>query len=219
MTITFVGANAAAGSSVAIPTHQAGDLIVLFVYRDGSTVAPTYPNNWIGELTTATASNWLGLFWLEASSAGMTSGVWTNATHLVAAVYRPDANKRLVLSRAAATGGTAGSGGLVTYTNLAQISNPADSWMVAGVGHRSNDTDCQVAPSGMTARANAAGGSTGEIALHDTNATDQDWTSTDYTLTTGTSSAYRTIVAQIAEMAVAASSGGGSSGRHPLGRF
>ncbi|MBL8815266.1 MAG: hypothetical protein JNL58_04495 [Planctomyces sp.] len=217
MTITYVGANAANGTSVTIPLgHQAGDLIVMLVYRNGSTGAPTPPNDWLYCDSGSGTTNWLGIYWLEASSASMTSGTWTNATQLVAAVYRPDTDKRLVLTRAAATGGTAGSGGNITYTGLAQMATPTDAWVIGGVGHRSVDTDCQVAPTGMTNRVSLAGGSAGEIALHDSNGTDVDWPSTTYTLTAGTSSGFRTIVAQMAEMAIAASGSGGGTRIHPL---
>lgn len=218
MTISFVAASSVASNNLTLPTHQAGDLIVLFVFREGSTAAPTSVAGWIGADLTSGGSNWLGLFWCEAASASTVTGTWTNATHLAAAVYRPSVNTRLSVSRSAMTGGTAGSGGNITYTGITQMSTPNDSWFVGCAGHRSIDTDIQVAPSGMTNRTSAVDG-VGELALHDTNGTQQTWASTNYVLTAGTSDTYRSFVAQIVECPIAAASGGGSSGRHPLGRF
>jgi len=42
MSLTRVG-SAKGVTSATLPTHQAGDLIIGFAYRDGSTTAPTIP--------------------------------------------------------------------------------------------------------------------------------------------------------------------------------
>ena len=219
MTISYVGASSVAGNSLTLPTHQAGDLIVLVVFREGTNTAPANVAGWIGAETTQGGLNWLGIYWREAASAATVSGTWTNATHLAAAVYRPAANTRLAISRSTMTGGTAGAGGNIAYAGIAQMSTPDDSWFIGCAGHRSIDTDIQVAPAGMTNRTSVVDG-VGELVLHDTNSTQQVWTSTNYVLTAGTSDTYRSITAQIVECAIAApSGGGGSSSRHPLGRF
>ena len=219
MTITFVGSVSANSETLDLSSlgSQSGDIIVLHVFRNNSTVSPTIPAGWVGVVSGSGATAWLGLFFCEHGSSLPTIGTWTNATQMIAVAYRPTTGRRLIVSRAAATGGTIGSGGDVVYTNLPQIATPIDSWILGAVGHRSIDTDCQVAPSGMTNRGSVVGGAAGELAVHDTDGTQQSWSSTNYTLTTGTSSGYRTHVAQLAECVAYIPSGGGSTVvPHPL---
>ena len=93
---------------------------------------------------------------------------------------------------------------------------PLDSWFIGTAGHRSNDTDIEVAPAGMTNRTSIAGGSAGELAVHDTNGTSVAWSATNYVLTAGTASSYRSIAAQIVEYEGPAASGGAA---RPLSRI
>lgn len=221
MAITYVGGIAGSGNTLDISSIGAayGDIVVLTVYRDNSSVAPSFASGWVGEITTGTATNWLGIYWNEYTPTSYPVGTWTNATHLAATVYRPAPNHKIAISRGAATGGTSGSGSPITYTNLSQISVTEDSWMIGVVGHRLSDVDIQNPPSGMVNRVWASG-SAGKLAVHDTNVTTETWAATDYVLTSGTASAYRTIVFQIAEYeAYSQIIDSGVSRFHPLGGF
>lgn len=208
MAISFVGAASANADSLSLPSHQAGDKIVLFVYRSASTAVPSIPSGWDVQQFTAGGSNGLLLASKIAASSAETSGTWTGATQIAAGVYR--GSRVLNANITSITGSTAGSGGNITYTAPTATSSTTEKWFIAAVGHRSNDTDCQVAPTGMTNRTSVAGASTGELAIHDTNGTAASWSTTSYTLTAGTSSGYRVIVVELTESAFAVSSGGGS---------
>ena len=200
MTISFIAAEAANATTLSIPTHQAGDLLVMIVYRNASATTPTIPAGWMASTGGGGNSNWLGLFFIEATSTSMTSGTWTDADHLVCAVYRPSSGNRLTISRLTSIQtGTGGIGASISYSSLLDLGQPDDAWMLGVAGHRSNDTDIQIAPGGFTNRSFIAGASAGEVVLHDTNATAFSNSSTSYVLTAGTSSNYRSLVAQLSE--------------------
>jgi len=211
--ISHVGAASANGDTVDISGIGllSGDAVVMWVYRNGSTVAPAIPSGWIAINATSGASNWLGLFWCGVGASLPTVGTWTNATQVIAVGYRPTSGKVLSIARSSATGGTSGSGGPIIYPAIGSLGDPSDSWILGGVGHRSIDTDCEVAPSGMVNRASVVGGAAGELAAHDTNSTQTSWTATNYTLIAGTSSAYRTITGILVECDAPSGGGGRSS--------
>lgn len=211
MTISYVGAASANATTVSIPTHQAGDIIIMSVYRNASATAPTIPNLWMAALGGGGNSNWLGVFFLEATSDSMISGTWTDADHLSCVVYRPSTGNRLTISRTTTVAtGTIGTGGSVAYGSLLALGAPEDAWIIGIAAHRSNDTDINIAPSGYTNRTWTAGGSAGELAVHDTNASASSVSSVNYVLTTGTSSAYRAVGLQLSEYEAAAAGGGAS---------
>jgi hypothetical protein len=212
MTISYVGAASASAESLTLPSHQDGDLLLLWVYRNNSVTSPTIVNNWLVELEGSGGTNRLALFWRIANSSAVVSGTWTSATQIACTVYRPASGYTLAVTQSVTAGATSvGIGGNIVYSALAPNSTPADSWFVAAAGHRSNNTDIETAPSGMTVRTSTAGGAAGELAAFDTAGSLSSWQLTNYTLTAGTSSGYRSIVAQIASMSVASVSAGGGS--------
>lgn len=183
MTISFVGAQGAAATTVTIPTHQVGDLILIFAYRDGSNTAPTTPTaggtvptwNLIGSSGGNTNSS--NFRWAKATATTTTSGTWTNATELICLVYRK-----------ASIGVSAGNSGSTTttinYPAIAPNRTDGSSWVVGVAGHRTA-TNVDVAPSLMTNRASSGT----EAAGHDTNGGVTSWASTNVTV--NASSAYR----------------------------
>jgi hypothetical protein len=81
------GSNSSAGTSVAIPAHVAGDLLVICAYRDGSVTVPTKPAAsgtvpaWADIDAAAGANlNSMRTASFVATANNHTSGVWTNAT-------------------------------------------------------------------------------------------------------------------------------------------
>lgn len=183
MTISFVGARGAAATTVTIPTHQIGDLILIFAYRDGSNTAPTTPAaggtvptwNLIGSSGGNTNSS--NFRWAKATATTTTSGTWTNATELICLVYRK-----------ASIGVSAGNSGSATttinYPAIAPNRTDGSSWVVGVAGHRTA-TNVDVAPGTMVNRASSGT----EAAGHDTNAGVTSWASTNVTV--NASSAYR----------------------------
>ena len=79
------GIAAAAATSVALPAHQPGDIIIISA---SGTVAPSLPSGWTNIQSAAANSLGLRSGALRAFSAAHVSGTWLNATYVVAVVMR-----------------------------------------------------------------------------------------------------------------------------------
>lgn len=123
----------AQATSVAIPAHQADDVICLFVRAASNTPAPkptasgTVPD-WT--LAQSAGANTLALVsaWTRATAATTTSGTWTGASHLCVIVFRPDAGKRLSVGASAV--GNANNTQTVVYPALTLTVLDGTSWGV-----------------------------------------------------------------------------------------
>lgn len=208
MTISYVSASSVESDSLTLPTHAAGDLILLVTYKT-TNVLPAIPSGWASIYSATGSGHATVVAFKVAGSASETTGTWTDATHLSAVVYR--SGKVLTIGNFTAIGASAGSGGTISYPAVTGPSGITNKWHIGIVQHRSNNTDCEVAPTGMTNRTSLAGASAGEVAIHDTNANSAEWIATTYTLTAGTSAAYRGITMEIREMDLDVASGGGAS--------
>jgi hypothetical protein len=187
--------------------HGDGDLLILLVYRDGSTAAPTNPGGWTAIQVNGSNSNWFGLFWRRATSSSETSGTWTNATHLACWVGRA-AN---YLIPGTATVVNAGTTTTISYTaRTAADLGGFSSVLLGAVGVRTNNTSADTAPSGMTNRTSVAGASTGEIAIHDTGSAVSSWT-IQQVVADGTVSGRASIVVEIRDTGIALVAGSASS--------
>lgn len=95
MAVTIVGSASAASTSVAIPTHQVGDLIIVWAYRDGSTAVPSIPAAsgtvpaWV-TLDAAVGGNTNSAIsaYFVATATTTTTGTWTSATGIAVQVVR-----------------------------------------------------------------------------------------------------------------------------------
>lgn len=194
MTVSFVGAQGNAGTTVTIPAHQVGDLILIFAYRDGSNTVPTAPTaggtvpTWTQIGSSGANTNSSRLHFATATATNTTSGTWTNATELICLVYR-----------GATVGASAGTSGSATtsiaYPALTLQRTNNTSWVVGVAGHRSA-TNVDLAPTGMTNRAFAGT----EAAGHDTNGTRSSWT--QQTVTVNASSAYRSWTVELRDKTI-----------------
>jgi len=180
----LVGTNTATGTTVTIPAHQPGDLLVICAGRAASATAPTMPITWIapatGNKAGTSVSGRIGYKW--ASSTSDVSGTWTNATQLDVHVYRPTSGNTAAVGNIA---WSSSSNNTVNYPALTMMDGSGASW-VAGFAFVSNGTETvNVAPSGMTNETSLVNGSTSWIAGHDTESGVASWSSTNAT-TTGT---------------------------------
>ncbi|WP_176112810.1 hypothetical protein [Mycobacterium sp. 96-892] len=91
--ISFVSANSSTTGSVTIPTHQVGDLILLCAF-DSQNTAPTKPSaggtvpnwNYIDNTNTSAGQAAVTTAWFIATATNTTSGTWTWAEQMIAAV-------------------------------------------------------------------------------------------------------------------------------------
>ncbi len=194
MTVSFVGAQGAAATTVTIPAHQVGDLILIFAYRDGSNAVPTAPTaggtvpTWTQIGSSGGNTNSSRFHYATATATNTTSGTWTNATELICLVYRG-------ATVGASVGGSGAATTIVNYPALSLQRADNTSWVVGVAGHRTA-TNVELAPGAMVNRARSGT----EAAGHDTNATVTTWASTNVTV--NASSAYRSWVVELRDKTV-----------------
>jgi len=170
--LRFIGAAAANGISMTLPAHEAGDLLVMFAFRDGASGAPSVPAGWSTWGTGSGAGNAASVGGYKvATSDSETSGDWTAATGLICQVYR---GQRV----AGAIGGNgdtgATSGTTVTYPAVTMTDGGGTSLIAGFAGHSAGNTNVQNAPVGMVNRA-TIGTALYEIAGHDTDDPVASW--------------------------------------------
>lgn len=178
MALSFVG-QATGTTSATLPSFQAGDLALVFAFRDGSTTAPSLPSGWTNILTrgtTTSCSQRVG--WRRLQTGDTSTGTWTNATSVVVVIYRSSTS-------AAFVGGSAANGDTTNTANFPAVTfqrTDGTSWAVGFIGHRSTNTNIESPPTGMTNRSDVAD-ATDEAAGHDTNGGVTGWSSTNQTIT------------------------------------
>lgn len=179
MTTSYISSASAESTTVSMPSHQAGDLIVALAWRTSSSTVPTLPAGWtkIGQQTVGSQGSICAF--KVAASASETTGTWTNANMVAVAVYRDSTNYLLPGNmQPNRTTGTS-----ITYL-ATQSRNSSNSWFVGLVGGALNSTTTETAPTNMTNRTSTAGASVGEIAIHDTAGVSGDWPNTNVTVST-----------------------------------
>lgn len=219
MTVSYVGASSAEATSLTLPSHQAGDLIVMWAMRYGSISAPIIPSGWNyrylstrqGSLATLTVA----LAAKTATTNAETSGTWTNGTHLLAAVYRDDTDylslgcpmyqrgTGTALAYLAKTASTVnnGTGSLGTSMSV------STGWVLGLALAHSNTAGIDTPPTGMTHRHMLTGATQGRLALADTNAAVSSFTAANVSVSSSID--YLTNVVEIIDTGVPKSSGGG----------
>lgn len=84
---SFVGAAQASGTTITLPAHQAGDIIVMWAVSGGDTI--TRPSGWTGTSAVGGTKPGRGvLAYKIAASSSEVSGTWSSAKALMVAVYR-----------------------------------------------------------------------------------------------------------------------------------
>lgn len=197
MTVSRVGTAAANATSVTLPAHQVGDLIIVAAWRDGYTATPlAAAAGWslitlrfAGQFTMAIAAK-------IATSSAELSGTWLGATQIIAAVYRHSTNYLAIGQVQSANAGSS----TINYGGFSQASNITDRWAVAFAGTILNTTDIETAPTGLTNITSIAGSSTGELVLHDSGA-NIAWT-TNRTVTINTNTQHGENVFEVVDSGV-----------------
>lgn len=202
MATSRIGTATVTGTSITLPSHQAGDLILMYAYRSTSAISLSPPNGWFFGPSLAGGGATSLIAWKIAASAAEVSGTWTSFEALLAVVYRETTNYLL-------PGGSMGPSSQSTATpSYNAIIAPTSfrgsaSYVAAFVGVRGVDRDVQtVAPTGM-ANITSLAASGRAIGMHETTSTAASWT-TQTTTATG-SSGYHVIMLEIHNSAIAKS--------------
>ena len=150
--ITYVGA-AEGTTSATLPAHQAGDLILAFVFRAGSASATTQPAGWTSIQSVGIDFTHARLSFKIAQSGNETSGTWTNASRVIFQVYRNAEVNGITLAANRST--ATGSSTTVRYDAVNTWKDLA--WTVAFMAHRSTNNSAGT-PTGLTARSSTNSG-------------------------------------------------------------
>ena len=139
----FTGVN-----SVTLPSGwQAGDLAIVFAFRDGNTTSPTVPATFTS-ITSGGGNTCSAVSARRFLVAGDSSFTFTNATTCVCLVYRGvDGNLSIGASAQAGL-----SSNVIAYPAVTLQDTSGSSWCVRFAGHRSVDIVMNGAPTGYTQR-------------------------------------------------------------------
>lgn len=174
--VQFVGANASGTTSVPIPTHQVGDLVVLCAANDYATQAPTKPSaggtvpNW-NYIDNADGSG-IATSWFTATATNTTSGSWTNTSRMIAVVLRGQ-NATTPIGGHASQRGT--SSGPSTAPAVTLDHTDGSSVLLYFHAHSTlNSTVWDAAPTGYTRRAASGTGFQPGLVLNTKDSTTSD---------------------------------------------
>jgi hypothetical protein len=129
MAVSFVGYASAAGSSVTLPAFNAGDLALVFAFRDGSNTAPTLGFGFTDVAGSGANSSSSRVGYRVLATGDTTTETWTNATEIQVLVLRGQNSSPIGDVRAGGASGT-----VVEYEAFGP--NFVGSLMVGMVGHR-----------------------------------------------------------------------------------
>jgi hypothetical protein len=210
---TVVGQASAAATSVAIPAHAVGDLII--VSARGTAAAPSVP------AASGTVPAWQTLQSGLANSMGLTvvsfvatattttTGTFTNATHICVLVLRPAANKKLQTAAARSSVGNGNNTQTIIYPALTLNNGGGASTSVGvRVGTRGVAiTAVGTPPSGWTNQSIQPAGASALMSVHTLNPVASNPTA-DTVTTTSSNAAYRAVTVEVEEVPVINDLGG-----------
>lgn len=167
MAITFVGSAIAASSSVTIPAHQAGDLLIIHAVDDAT--VPTLPSGWTNITSGSGSSNADSRIGYKiAANSGTASGTWTNASITSVSVFRGVDQADPIGASATNTPGSS-----FAIPGLTLEVTDGTSWVFAGIASYFYDPDPNTA-SGLTQRTQDDNGPAWNT-TYDTNAGVASW--------------------------------------------
>lgn len=203
---TIQGQASAAATSVAIPAHAVGDLII--VSARGTAAAPSVPGAggtvpaWVTLQSALANSVGLTTVAFVATATTTTTGVFTNATHICVLVLRPAASKKLQTAAARSSTGNANNTQTIVYPALT-LNNGGGASTSFGVrigtrGVADSEVGTNI-PAGWTNQTIQPAGASALMAVHTRAALAANPTA-DSIATTGTNSAYRAHTVEVEEL-------------------
>jgi hypothetical protein len=211
MTIALQGQASAIANSITLPSHITDDLILIHAANPASTTLPVKPSiSWTGAYSASVAGGSVLIAYMHAQNASMTSGTWTNATHLFATVWRGGSNTLVVPEFVSANTGSS-----VTPNYAAQAAgsvkvDPANMALLAYVLN-SNTANTLLAPGATTDLQSAVSGTAWQAKQYYQLNRTAAWASTN--VTQANSAFWRTLVLFLVETQRYGPTGGGGSVR------
>lgn len=146
-----------------MPTHAAGDLLVIKAYRVGFTTPPAMPSGWTAPspATDTANTNCIRVGYKVAASSSEVSGTWTNCNYLSCDVYRN-------VTGVGAIAFENGNSNTPSLPALTLQNEDNTSWVMGGAGYKNNSSNLHGA-AGMTLRSTYDGTSgQADVASYDT---------------------------------------------------
>nr|WP_234797256.1 hypothetical protein [Mycobacteroides chelonae] len=175
---SYISSAAAASSSVTIPTHSIGDLIVIFTLNPFTTTAPTAPSaggtvpswTYIDNANSGSGSGCTTAYF-KATATNTTTGSWTNASHIMAVVVRNQNASSPIGGHAQ----QAGSSATTTAPAVTMTHTDGSSVLLHFHGHSNlGASGWDAAPTGYTRGATSGSGFQSGTALNYKNITTSD---------------------------------------------
>lgn len=155
------GVESAGATSVTLPAHSFGDIIIVFAYRDGNVTQPTLPAGFTAISNAAGANvNSSTLGYKIAANSSETSGTWANASAIMAVVING--------SVASGIGNSSTNGGSDSRISYTTVSLGGTRHVICFAGHRSVNVAVEEPLYGML-RVGSFVNATCELACHITN--------------------------------------------------
>lgn len=149
MAVTPISSAYAAAETVAMPTHQAGDTIIVFVSRRSGSTTPALVGGWtnIANANRAVGTgNWSArIAYKVAASSSETVGTWSSADDIMVLVYRGVTEIGVVASAIGAANTT------VAWPAATLLGSNGESWVARfgrGGGAASTTSDLLTNPIG-----------------------------------------------------------------------
>lgn len=175
---SYISSAAAASSSVTIPTHSIGDLIVIFAFNPFATTAPTAPSaggtvpswNYIDNANSGSGSGCTTAYF-KATATNTTSGTWSGASHVMAVIVRNQNSSSPIGGHAQ----QAGSSATTTAPSVTMTHTDGSSVLLHFHGHSNlSSTGWDAAPTGYTRGATSGSAFQPATALNYKNITTSD---------------------------------------------
>jgi hypothetical protein len=135
--LSYVGDAEAAAATVNLPAFTAGDVAVVFAYRNNNATAPSLPAGWTGLQNGGANTNSFRTGYRILVGGDTTTGTWTNATHIQVIILR--GNNPTVPYGALAQAN--GAGNTLTAPALSLQHTDGTSWVIAFAGSKATDAN------------------------------------------------------------------------------
>lgn len=175
---SYISSAAAASSSVTIPAHSVGDLIVIFAFNPFTTTAPTAPSaggtvpSWVYiDNANSVSGSGCTTAQFKATATNTTTGTWSGTSHIMAVVVRNQNASSPVGGHAK----QAGSSATTTAPSVTMSHTDGSSVLLHFHGHSNlGASGWDAAPAGYTRGATSGTGFQPGTALNYKNITTSD---------------------------------------------